>query len=66
MQPEVQEFLQLFGEHTMAIENRWGDLPILGVALKHFGDWIADENICDAITYSHLSHQTEVRNGVIS
>jgi len=66
MQPEVQEFLQLFGEHAMAIENRWGDLPILGVALKHFGDWIADENICDEITYSHLSHQTEVRNGVIS
>lgn len=66
MQPEVQEFLRLFGQHTMGIENRWGDLPILGIALKHFGDWIADENICIEIAYSHLSHRNEVKNGMIS
>ena len=66
MQPEVQEFLRLLGQHEMAIENRWGDLPILGVALKHFGGWIANESICSEITYFHLSHQNKVESGVIS
>lgn len=65
LQPDVQKFLAAIGQHEMAINNRWGDLPVLGTALKYFGNWDANENICHEISYRHLSHRTIVTNGQI-
>lgn len=62
---DVQNFLSEVGNHPEALENRWGDLPILGVALKAFGSWDAEAAVDPQIMYRHGSHSSQVAGGVI-
>ncbi len=63
--PDVRGFLDDVASHEHAIENRWGDLPVLGVALKIFGGWDGRDGVDPVITYYHASHGKLVRRGVI-
>jgi hypothetical protein len=63
LQPDVQEFLQQVGENPESLRNRWGDLPVLGVALKAFGKWNADLSVDARISYLHLSHSSLISEG---
>lgn len=62
--PEVNKFLREIGEHDLALEKRWGDHRVLGIALKMFGQWLSDENVINPeIDYLHFSHNQRIRGG---
>jgi hypothetical protein len=61
--PDVQQFVHRIGEDPMAIENRWGDLPILGVALQSFGSWDPQASVDPRIRYVHGSHRASILGG---
>jgi hypothetical protein len=65
LRPDVQDFLSSVASHPLALEMRWGDLPVLGVALKAFGFWEAELAVSKDIEYFHLSHRSKVANGKI-
>jgi hypothetical protein len=60
---EVSDFLQQVGEHKDSLEKRWGDIPVLGVALNLFSDRLGPVRQLKQISYFHLSHIAWVRNG---
>jgi hypothetical protein len=60
---EVRDFLTGVATHPLALEYRWGDIPVLGVALKAFGNWNARASVNSEIEYFHLSHFTKVAMG---
>jgi hypothetical protein len=59
----VAEFLEAVAHHPDALEFRWGDIPVLGVALKAFGEWNSLGAVNSEIEYFHLSHLTKVAQG---
>lgn len=59
----VQEFLSKVAHSPMSIENRWGDIPVLGVALDKFKDVLGPYTKNSRITYVHLSHLAMVHRG---
>ena len=59
----VATFLNAVAGHPDALEYRWGDIPVLGVALKAFGNWDSLDSINSEIAYFHLSHLTKVSQG---
>jgi hypothetical protein len=61
--PDVQQFVHGIGEDPTAIENRWGDLPVIGVALQSFGSWNPQASVDQRISYLHGSHRSRVRGG---
>jgi hypothetical protein len=62
--PEVIEFLREIGEHNLALEKRWGDHRVLGIALKMFGKWESDNCVINPqIDYLHFSHNQRIRKG---
>jgi hypothetical protein len=61
--PEVQQFVQCIGEDATSIENRWGDLPVIGVALQSFGAWNPEVSVDRRISYLHGSHRSSVQGG---
>jgi hypothetical protein len=63
---DVQSFLQGVLNKQDSIENRWGDLPVIGVALKAFGAWDYNLNILKDFRYEHFSHRASVETGSIS
>lgn len=63
---EVQSFLQGVLNEKNSIDNRWGDLPVIGVALKAFGGWDYKFNILKDFHYDHFSHRATVETGTIS
>lgn len=65
LRPEVQDFLLKISNDPLSLEMRWGDLPVLGVALKAFGAWVAEEHVSHEIEYFHLSHKVSVSAGEI-
>ena len=56
-QLHIQNFLLEVTETPELIRNRWGDLPILGVALNLF---LFQHPIVPGIKYWHGTHNTEV------
>jgi hypothetical protein len=58
-QPEVQQFLEAVRHDPNSLRHRWGDLPVLGVALNMFA---APDKVCrlPAMHYWHGSHNKEV------
>jgi len=65
LREDVQDFLKKVAFQEVSLEDRWGDLPVLGVALKAFGGWKSDQGIDRSISYRHLSHNAIVRGGQI-
>jgi hypothetical protein len=63
MRESVREFVTTVANHPDALEYRWGDIPVLGVALKAFGNWDSLASVNDGIEYFHLSHLTKVTKG---
>ncbi len=63
---DVQSFLQGVLNKQDSIENRWGDLPVIGVALKAFGAWDYNLNTLKDFHYDHFSHRASVETGTIS
>jgi len=61
--PDVQQFVHRIGQDPTAIENRWGDLPVLGVALQSLGSWDPEASVDERISYLHGSHRSSVRGG---
>jgi alpha 1,2-mannosyltransferase len=58
-QPEVQQFLEAVKQDPDSIRLRWGDLPVLGVALNLFAP--PDKVHClSAMRYWHGSHNKTV------
>lgn len=60
---EVRDYLNQVQRNPESLNLRWGDLPVLGVALKAFGKWNAVESVSKEIVYYHLSHFTKVDDG---
>ena len=59
----VSSFLYEIFSYESSLEYRWGDPPILGVALREFStDLKYDFNSPD-VSYLHLSHKSLVENG---
>lgn len=58
-QPEVQQFLKMVKQNPDSIRFRWGDLPVLGVALNMFA---SPDKVCrlSAMSYWHGSHNKTV------
>jgi hypothetical protein len=58
-QPEVQQFLEAVKQDPDSIRLRWGDLPVLGVALNLFA---APDKVhrLSAMRYWHGSHNKTV------
>lgn len=58
---DVRYFAEAIGQSKTALSNRWGDLPVLGVILKHFGHWPKDKGpVSRKFAYLHYSHLTLV------
>jgi hypothetical protein len=64
-QTQVQDYLRLVAEHKSCLEWRWGDLPVLGVALNQFGGWGRKKSANTEISYYHGSHAAEVKSGKV-
>jgi hypothetical protein len=62
----VQAFLSQVASNPNSVEYRWGDLPVIGVALKVFGSWDAEQGVSNEIKYFHASHTSMVENGQIT
>jgi hypothetical protein len=60
---EVKEFLDEVGNHPDSLENRWGDIPVIGIALKLFPNTLGPIQHMREVSYIHLSHIAWVRNG---
>jgi hypothetical protein len=55
LEPEAQRIIDQISQHPSALEDRWGDLPVIGVILKVFGYW-SEESTSSEFSYLHLSH----------
>ena len=60
MSTPVQNFLATIASDSYCLENRWGDLPVLGVAAKAFGIWKTEPDVKMNIAYFHGSHSLRV------
>jgi hypothetical protein len=65
LQKSVQEFLYSLYSNSLSLEHRWGDLPIIGVTLKIFGEWSSETATNKEIIYNHGSHGVVVKDGRI-
>jgi hypothetical protein len=52
-------------DNPKSLDHRWGDLPVIGVALKVFADWKYNESILLNFNYNHYSHRSLILNGNI-
>lgn len=55
LEPEIQRIINKISQHPLALEDRWGDLPVMGVILKAFGYW-SEKSTSSEFSYLHLSH----------
>ena len=63
LQEEVGDYLRWIWENPQSVDKRWGDLPVLGVALKAFGAWDHRTSVIPRYRYVHLSHLVFVGGG---
>ena len=64
LEPEITAFLRRIVNSENSADYRWGDIPILGVALHKFMGWNIEIGIDSNIQYFHGSHNSWVRHGV--
>jgi hypothetical protein len=64
-QESVKMFLNSILDNPKSLDHRWGDLPVIGVALKVFADWKYNESILLNFNYNHYSHRSLILNGNI-
>jgi hypothetical protein len=64
LRPEIKTFLTRIVNFENSANFRWGDIPILGVALHKFMDRNSEIRIDSDIQYFHGSHNSWVRDGV--
>jgi hypothetical protein len=62
---QVDNFLLEILNDSQSTPHRWGDMPIIGVALKAFGGWDYKTGIIANYQYEHFSHRSIVSNGDI-
>jgi hypothetical protein len=62
-QDSVVKFLNDIDSDARSFQNRWGDLPIIGVALKSYGNWKYEDAIIPNFEYIHLSHRSILIDG---
>ncbi len=62
---ETYDFLYEVYSDPLSLENRWGDIPVLGVAAKKFYDWNHLKAANNEIIYEHTSHGYLVEYGEI-
>jgi hypothetical protein len=60
---EVSQFLELVGNQDGSLDERWGDIPVLGVALNVFPAALGPVHQLKQVSYIHLSHIAWVRKG---
>jgi hypothetical protein len=60
---EVSRLLGEIGDQAESLEQRWGDIPVLGVALNVFPEKLGPIIQLKEVSYFHLSHIAWVRNG---
>lgn len=60
---KVSAFLSKIGQNEDSLEERWGDIPVLGVALNAFPDQLGPVRQLNKVSYFHLSHIAWVKNG---
>jgi hypothetical protein len=65
LRDDVQKFLYYIYSHHNSLKFRWGDLPVIGIALKGFGNWEAQKAVNKDFSYSHTSHNNTVKFGRI-
>ena len=63
---DVKEYLEKVLAESQSLKNRWGDLPVIGVALKAFGEWQIEDNLLQNFSYTHYSHRATVLNGTVN
>jgi hypothetical protein len=61
---EVQKILVFVANQVQSIENRWGDIPVLGVAINANPHLFGLNIQTDDFYYMHISHLTAVKNGL--
>ncbi len=59
----VQDFLRGISDQPDSIENRWGDIPVLGLALNKFPSKLGPVRVDRDVSYIHLSHLSLVSEG---
>ena len=58
---KVRTLTRTIGQSRDALLNRWGDLPVMGVILKHSGHWPERSGpVSKKFSYFHYSHLTFV------
>lgn len=60
---EVSRLLEKIGDQAESLEKRWGDIPVIGVALNVFPEKLGPVTQLKQVSYLHLSHIAWVRNG---
>lgn len=60
---DVQDYLHRIWLHPHSVDERWGDLPVIGVALRAFGDWDYRSSVLPSYRYLHMSHLALVWGG---
>lgn len=60
---DVQSYLRSLWLNPHSVNERWGDLPVIGVALRAFGDWDYQKSVLPDYRYLHLSHLAFVAGG---
>ncbi len=63
LRPDIQKALSFIAEDSSSLENRWGDIPVLGVVINAYPKLFGEVIQSDGFHYIHLSHLTKVRNG---
>lgn len=63
LRADVQSYLKKIWLHPDSVNERWGDLPVLGVALRAFGGCDHQVFVNPGYNYIHLSHLTFVGAG---
>lgn len=62
LKSEVSGFLSQFRDMEDGLKYRWGDIPILGIALNRFAS-LGPLEVSSEFSYFHTSHLTQVRRG---
>jgi hypothetical protein len=60
IRPHIFAFTTSLGENPFSLENRWGDIPVLGFAVNHFNQDFKNVSLAIPMTYFHISHATLV------
>ena len=63
LEKNVQDLLRGISDQPDSIENRWGDIPVLGLALNKYPSKLGPVRVARDVSYIHLSHLSLVSGG---